>query len=250
MITDIYAVVSLDQRPVCPVILIGVSQDNSDVLSFRGLLTKNNGQILSDDFRFEKTGDGYTVYADIRNNSLQSQYIGTPMVALVDSEGNELARKDLKFAKQTLDGEAQISSVPVNFTADEVNGTPALAVRAVMTYFDNDTENSVDQFKILTSSDTELKDYWYVAMDNVTISERIVINGDAHLILMDGAQLTAEKGVELTDGNSLSVYGQTESSGILTANGAYAYFSTGSYFAKAIGGRDSQIYSSIFKCKR
>ena len=50
---------------------------------------------------------------------------------------------------------------------------------------------------------------WYVVNSSVTIADRITASGDVHLILSDGCTLTASKGIGVTDGNSLTIYGQS-----------------------------------------
>jgi len=61
---------------------------------------------------------------------------------------------------------------------------------------------------------------WYVVKDNITINERITVTGDVHLILADGGHLNAEKGIEVSDDNSLTIYGESAvGTGMLTANG-------------------------------
>ena len=54
---------------------------------------------------------------------------------------------------------------------------------------------------------------------NVTIEDtRIQVTGDVHLILMDGATLNAPKGIQVVDGNALTIYGQRGQTGALTVN--------------------------------
>lgn len=59
---------------------------------------------------------------------------------------------------------------------------------------------------------------WYVVTDDVTIENRISINGTVRLVLCDGVTLNAPNGISLKSGNSLIIYGQTNGSGILNAN--------------------------------
>ncbi|MBQ3426789.1 MAG: hypothetical protein IJH37_06545 [Clostridia bacterium] len=59
----------------------------------------------------------------------------------------------------------------------------------------------------------------YVLTDNVTISDRITFLGNVYLILCDGAQLTAEKGIVVEDGAVLNIYAQESGTGKLTAHG-------------------------------
>lgn len=65
---------------------------------------------------------------------------------------------------------------------------------------------------------------WYVVNSNVTISSRISISGNVHLILMDGYTLTAKKGIRVQDNdndctngspNALTIYGQAGGTGKL-----------------------------------
>ncbi|MCD8036054.1 MAG: hypothetical protein LUE88_01535 [Clostridiales bacterium] len=60
---------------------------------------------------------------------------------------------------------------------------------------------------------------WYVVKDTVTISGRITVNGAVYLILADGSSLTASSGITVSGtSNSLTIYGQENNSGKLTAN--------------------------------
>ena len=51
---------------------------------------------------------------------------------------------------------------------------------------------------------------WYVVKEAVTINERITVTGNVHLILADNAILTAKKGIDVSAGNSLTIYAQTD----------------------------------------
>jgi len=57
---------------------------------------------------------------------------------------------------------------------------------------------------------------WVVGSD-MTISNRITVTGNISLILTDGATLKATKGFTVQDGNSLTIYGQTNGTGVLYA---------------------------------
>lgn len=104
---------------------------------------------------------------------------------------------------------------------------------------------------------------WYVVNSSVTISDRITVSGDVHLILVDSYTLTAPKGIGVATGNSLTIYGQsadgstmgvlkcrsvasnnaaiggnnTESGGQITINGGKITVTGGSYAAGIGGGR-------------
>ena len=62
---------------------------------------------------------------------------------------------------------------------------------------------------------------WYVVKEAVTIDDRITVTGNVHLILADNAILTAKKGIDVSKGNSLTIYAQrdmvTENTGKIEA---------------------------------
>ena len=79
---------------------------------------------------------------------------------------------------------------------------------------------------------------WYVVNSDVTIDTRITVTGDVHLILADGRTLNATRGISVTSDNSLTIYGQSEGTGKLTAGIEGVeddYFSPMAYYA-GIGG--------------
>ena len=77
----------------------------------------------------------------------------------------------------------------------------------------------------ITAADcgTTLASGWYVVSSNVTCAATITISGDVNLILEDGYTLdvtgSANAGIEVNSGNSLTLYGQSAGSGTLTATG-------------------------------
>ena len=90
---------------------------------------------------------------------------------------------------------------------------------------------------------------WYIVNDpNVVLSQGAVCQGDVRLILADGAKLTATgitdvpnniytPGIQVSDGNTFTIYGQTAQSGQLEANGGK--------LAAGIGGGHSGSGSNI-----
>ena len=51
---------------------------------------------------------------------------------------------------------------------------------------------------------------WYVVNGTVEINTRVTVTGDVHLILADGAQLKAKQGINVSEENALTIYGQTD----------------------------------------
>lgn len=80
---------------------------------------------------------------------------------------------------------------------------------------------------------------WYVVTSDISISGRVVTTGDVHLILTDGTTLTADSGISVTPGNSLTIYGQSAGTGKLKADTKSAGCSA------AIGGGDFQAAGTI-----
>ncbi|WP_294552300.1 fibronectin type III domain-containing protein [uncultured Pseudoflavonifractor sp.] len=67
----------------------------------------------------------------------------------------------------------------------------------------------------VTASDQTWDSGWYVVSGNVTIPSRVTVTGDVCLILADDCTLDANAGIEVANGNSLTIYGQENGSGIL-----------------------------------
>ncbi len=99
---------------------------------------------------------------------------------------------------------------------------------------------SVDTYTEITSTTTEMTSGWYVVNGEVTVAERMTATGEVHLILADGAHLTASLGITVNEGNSLYIYGQSSDEntmGKLTA--------TATDYDAAIGGLMSNHAGTI-----
>ncbi len=77
-------------------------------------------------------------------------------------------------------------------------------------------------YTAFTSDQTTLADGWWVVSGQHSVSSRIAISGVVHLVLADGASLTATQGITLEGSNELHIYGQQGSTGVLTATGNVA----------------------------
>ncbi|MBE6133190.1 MAG: hypothetical protein E7178_00790 [Erysipelotrichaceae bacterium] len=83
-------------------------------------------------------------------------------------------------------------------------------------------EGGCSEYTIVTDSTTSWTDGWYVVNSNVNISDLIEVSGTANLILCDNFELTATKGIGLTEGASIKIYAQSdgEDAGKLTVTGS------------------------------
>ncbi|MDE6903195.1 MAG: carbohydrate-binding domain-containing protein, partial [Lachnospiraceae bacterium] len=60
-------------------------------------------------------------------------------------------------------------------------------------------------------------DGWYVLNADTQFGDRISVKREVHLILMDGYTLTANLGITVEEGNSLTIYAQSNGAGALVA---------------------------------
>ena len=87
-------------------------------------------------------------------------------------------------------------------------------------------------YTVVDGSTTAWNSGWYVVNSPVTIDSRVSVSGEVHLILADGASLTANGGINVAENNSFTVYAQSvgENMGTLTV--------TGGGHGAGIGGRN------------
>ena len=105
------------------------------------------------------------------------------------------------------------------------NGMVNLLAENGVSYLDeNGSKQTADNVTVVESGTTAWNGGWYVVNGVVTIGSRVTVSGEVHLILADGASLTAKGGINVEKGNSFSVYAQSDSEnmGALTASGGYS----------------------------
>lgn len=89
-------------------------------------------------------------------------------------------------------------------------------------YYDENLKAFDTRFRsctVLTAGDDKWDEGWYVVYGEVTISDRVIVSEDVHLILADGCKLTCEKGIQVEtswspfeDDASLTIYAQFDDS--------------------------------------
>ena len=100
---------------------------------------------------------------------------------------------------------AQETNVPyIYYTWDDVS--------QILTQHDDGTAETAT---VVTEGVTEWgendgQEHWYVVNGKINISTRVTVTGHVHLILADGCKLTASNGIEVSEGNSLTIYAQSE----------------------------------------
>ena len=89
------------------------------------------------------------------------------------------------------------------------------------------------EYTVVTAETTAFEDgKWYVVNADTTISSRITVTGTAHLILADGKTLTASKGIQVAEGNTLNIYAQSD------GDNAGKLFAYANDYNSSIGGGD------------
>ena len=90
---------------------------------------------------------------------------------------------------------------------------------------------------VLTADSKTWEEGWYLARNELTIDGRVTVSGNVHLILKDGCTLNITKGgIYVPYGSSLTIYGQSQGTGILNAKGIDG--------TAGIGGREKYYGSS------
>lgn len=107
----------------------------------------------------------------------------------------------------------------------------AASASASVSYIDaSGDEQTCDSATVVTESDTTWNAGWYVVNDDVTIDQRVTVTGSVHLILADECTLNANWGINVSNGSSLTIYGQSSDEntmGKLTAKARDGFNSAG-----------------------
>lgn len=157
-----------------------------------------------------------------------------PVSALAVDEGTvvDTAPAETNLAEPANNGNSSSDdSLPVSTLGTDPEGTTIDPV----TYLDEKKEAQTrTDYTVVTSSVTDWSNGWYVVTGTVTLDDRVEVSDSVNLILADGAVLNATKGIGVTADDSLTIYGQSEGTGKLTAEAYWVYNSA------AIGGTDDR----------
>ncbi len=121
------------------------------------------------------------------------------------------------------------ATVTVTYSGEKKATTTAsfTVLNPPVTYLDEDGTEKTCKIYTYYNGQTSLSDGWYYVNGSFTIDNqhRIQVSGNVHLILADGCTWTANWGINVSDGNSLTIYGQKGGTGTLTANGSWNNYS-------------------------
>lgn len=99
--------------------------------------------------------------------------------------------------------------------------------------------NCIKLSSITDQSGVALYPGWYVVDANMTFNNRITAMGEVHLILANGTELTAKKGIYVPVGSTFHIWGQTGDQGMLEIDGI------GSEHYSGIGGDKYHAFGGI-----
>ena len=120
----------------------------------------------------------------------------------------------INVAPVVADADGTVLKVETDYTVAitpatvQERGDYALTINGVGNYGGSKTiPFSVTDVLNVNAEMTSMSTGRYLVSDNVTTNERITINGDVVLNLGEGATLTSKKGIEVSDGNRLTING-------------------------------------------
>ena len=147
-----------------------------------------------------------------------------------------------RYAGSKLQAAPEVTGVYIaELTIDDAKAVlqyePVLNPNVTYGYFDNNrnpVDGSCGEYGVVKSNtvtlDGDLHE-WYVAAGNLYLGDRLNVSGSVNLVLMDGAVLTASKGINVASGSALAIFGQdheSENPGYLYAYGDYECAGIGS----------------------
>lgn len=107
---------------------------------------------------------------------------------------------------------------PATPPTNDLAGTPVLLSDPVNYVDENGSTQTCAIYTEVTSADSRWSNGWYVVTGSPLRNDgSIEVEGDVYLILADNASLEIDNGISVTEGNSLTIYGQTQQTGELEA---------------------------------
>ena len=171
-----------------------------------------------------------------------SQYVAGVGATLPETAVKSGCTLDGWYATAARTGEP-VTEIPADATGPQVVYAKWIYATTV-SYVDASGESHQGLCQqITTDGERELASGWYYVEGEVTLDTSLVVNGDVTLILSDDAKLTVQgaeskAGINVTAGNSLTIYAQAAGTGKL--------FATGGNYGAGIGGDDS--YGGVANC--
>lgn len=109
-----------------------------------------------------------------------------------------------------------------------------------------DTYTPIDESTVTWNGSTT--GGWYVAQGDITINQRVTVTGDVHLILTDGCTLTVNGGIQVEEGYSLTIYGQSDGADTMGKLTASITSENTDLYNAAIGGNAGETGGTLTVC--
>ena len=134
-----------------------------------------------------------------------------------------------------------VMALGMTFPAFAENGVLSSAI----SYLDaTGAQQSCTTYTTVESNSTAWNNAWYVVSSNTTISDRITVSDTVNLIIVDGATLTASKGITVGSNATLNVYTQSDDEATMGALVADATNDKANWYA-GIGGLENTAAGTI-----
>lgn len=131
--------------------------------------------------------------------------------------------------EESLNLEKSVTALAANYALTTLK-SPGIAVQAgtsVPYYDENGKEQTAVCNDVITQENIEsyetLTTGWYAVEGTVTGNTRIKVEGTVNLILKDGCSFTVNDGIEVNEGNALTIWGQQKGNGELKAQDVGTY---------------------------
>lgn len=131
--------------------------------------------------------------------------------------------------EESLNLEKSVTALAANYALTTLK-SPGIAVQAgtsVSYYDENGKEQTAVCNDVITQENIEsyetLTTGWYAVEGTVTGNTRIKVEGTVNLILKDGCSFTVNRGIEVNEGNALTIWGQQKGNGELKAQDVGTY---------------------------
>ena len=131
--------------------------------------------------------------------------------------------------EESLNLEKSVTALAANYALTTLK-SPGIAVQAgtsVSYYDENGKEQTAVCNDVITQENIEsyetLTTGWYAVEGTVTGNTRIKVEGTVNLILKDGCSFTVNDGIEVNEGNALTIWGQQKGNGELNAQDVGTY---------------------------
>ena len=112
-----------------------------------------------------------------------------------------------------------------------------------ITYLDaSGAQQTASTYTTVKNNTSSWSSGWYVVSQNTTISDRISVSGTVHLILCNGATLTASEGITVGSSASFNIYAQSEDEATM---GSLVATATEYSYNSAIGGCKKTSFGTI-----